>query len=116
MKIGKSEFAGMAVLSLRGRMDAASEQDFEDEAKRLVAGNGAIIAVDLSELSYISSAGIGALMRLAGNARARQGDVVLCGAKGIVKSVLEITGVGQIFRLYASVPEAAAARPALAGE
>ena len=88
-------------------MDAASEHAFDLECETVLQGGRRHVAVDLAGLSYISSAGVGALLRLAGLFRDRNGEVVLCGAKGVVKSVLEITRVSSLFRMCDSVEAAA---------
>jgi len=105
MRIGNSRIGDWAVVRLEGRMDAASEHAFERESRKLVDDGARRIAVDLERLTYISSAGIGALIRLAASVRDRNGEVALCGAKGVVKSVLEITRVITLFRLFGDLGE-----------
>ncbi len=87
-------------------MDAASEHDFDRECVAVLKSGAGRVAVDLAGLSYISSAGVGALLRLSGLFRDRNGEVLLCGAKGVVKSVLEITRVSSLFRMCDSVDAA----------
>lgn len=107
-----SEIEDLPVLTLLGRMDAANHDQFDTIADRLVAAGHLVVAVDLTDLTYISSAGTESLRRLTSSLRERGGSVCLCGVSGVVKTVLEITRVLPLFQLF-DAPETAhaATRP-----
>ncbi len=107
MKIGKSRIGNLDVITLNGRLDAANEHAFEEEGIRLVLAGARCIAVDMAGLTYISSAGIGGLLRLRGALGETGGELFLCGAKGVVKSVLEITRVADMIKMHANLADAA---------
>jgi len=62
MEIAREELEQVTVLRIRGRMDASHAQHLSSELSDLVREGRDQIEIDLSELAYISSAGIGALV------------------------------------------------------
>jgi anti-anti-sigma factor len=54
---------------------------------------GGPVTVDLSDVTFIDSAGIGVLLRAAA-ALGERGCIIVHGARGPVKKVFELTGVG----------------------
>lgn len=109
MNIRTSRLKNAAVILLDGRMDAASKDVLQDEGDRLLATGERRIAVDLSRLTYISSAGIGVLIRLSSLTQEAGGEMWLCGTTGAVRTVFEITRVTSLFRMFATVDEAVVA-------
>ena len=106
MNIRTSRLKNAAVILLDGRMDAASKDVLQDEGDRLLASGERRIAVDLTRLTYISSAGLGVLVRLHYLLQKADGRMWLCGITGAVKTVFDITRVTHLFQVYATVDEA----------
>ena len=109
MTIRTSRLNNAAVILLDGRMDAASKDGLQNEGDRLLATGERRIAVDLSRLTYISSAGLGVLIRLSSLVQEAGGQMWLCGTTGAVSAVFEITRLTGLFQMYATVDEAVAA-------
>ncbi len=109
MNIRTSRLKNTAVILLEGRMDAASKDVLQDEGDRLLATGERRIAMDLSRLTYISSAGIGVLIRLSALVQEAGGEMWLCGTTGAVRTVFEITRVTSLFQMHATVDEAVSA-------
>jgi anti-anti-sigma factor len=98
--------AGRIVVSPEGRIDTATAKKFWallDQA--MTAGNGRII-VDLARVEYITSAGLGTIINAARKAKAGGGTLVICGAAGCVRDVLEISGLARIVPTAATLEEA----------
>jgi anti-sigma B factor antagonist len=71
--------------------------------------------LQLGELSYLDSGGLGALVRLRGTLRAHRGDLKLCQMSPLVQSVLRATNLLGVFDTYGTEKDALAAfaqRPA----
>lgn len=64
------------------------------------------VVLQLAEVQFIDSAGIGAVVRLLGVLRAHGGDLKLCEASPFVKKVLEITNLLNVLPDHASIEEA----------
>ena len=86
------------VLALAGRLDRRNVPFFEEKAEPVLASCDKF-AIDLKKVSYLSSAGIRILLRLAKKAKAEQKSFVLCGAEGVVKEVMEETHMDMIVTL-----------------
>lgn len=66
-------------------------------------GDASDVAVDLSAVEFIDSAGIGVLVALFKNSRLNGGRARFCGLRPGVRSVLEIIRLDQIFEIYDDV-------------
>jgi hypothetical protein len=64
------------------------------------------IVLQLDEVEFVDSSGIGALVRLMQSARSKGGDVKLCGISERIRKTLQMTGLLSQFETYASVGEA----------
>ncbi len=107
--------AGVAVIRCQGRIVVGEEvrllqQEVEKhhlETKKYV--------LQLGEVSYVDSGGLGALVRLVGTLRAHHGDVKLCQVSPFVQNVLRATNLLGLFATYSTEQEALASfakRPA----
>lgn len=76
------------------------------------------IVLDLSQIEFLDSSGLGLLVRLLNRTRAASGDLKLCAVSGKVATVLHATRLANVFDAAANVDEAVAAfsrRAALPG-
>jgi len=82
---------GVHVVALQGELDIVSAYDF---ALALVDVAGSTVVVDLSDLTFIDSTGIGALVMARNRIRADGlGELVLTRPTAIVRGALEIVGL-----------------------
>jgi len=86
-------------------IDSVNAAAVKAEALRLL-GDARDVAVDLSEIEFIDSAGIGVLVALFKNSRLKGGRARFCGLRPGVRSVLEIIRLDQIFEIYDDVAAA----------
>ncbi|HJH57922.1 MAG TPA: ATP-binding protein, partial [Euryarchaeota archaeon] len=85
---------GHRTVVLQGDLDSSTAGEFDDRVSQgCPAWKGDAVVVDLSGLEYISSAGVRSLLRLERMLGA--GALHLEGATGIVRDVLETTGILQ---------------------
>ena len=94
------------VVAVKGRMDAASAPDFEKNMGTWIDDGQRAFAVDLSELDYISSAGLRAILSIAKKLKALNGNLMIASLKGSVKEVFEISGFSAIIPIYDNVDAA----------
>ena len=81
-------------VSARGVVDLASAKQLEDGIVAAVAEDGGrIVVIDLSGVTLLDSMGIAALLKGRRWAVERGRDFRLTGATGLVREVLDITGV-----------------------
>ena len=85
-------------LSVYGRMDAVTAAEAEKKIWEGFAGSKRF-ALDLSQVDYISCAGLRVLLRLAKAADIQQKELCLLNVHSQVKAVLEDSGMDEYFNL-----------------
>lgn len=96
-------------------MIATGEIDFHTspglrQALTTAAESSDRIVLDLSRVTFLDSTGIGVMVHALNQGRARHGrSLCLVGPTGVVRRVLDLTQVSDVFPTYATVSEAAAA-------
>src|SRR4249920_1843769 len=106
MKFAQERAGDVVIVRMVGRLDSSTAQPAEDNFARLIGDGSARLAVDLSDLEYISSAGLRVLLVVAKKVQQANGKVVLFGLVPSVREVFSISGFDQIFSIE---PDAAAA-------
>jgi anti-anti-sigma factor len=79
-----------------GRLDSATAASHEKSLLELLAAPVDSVTVDLSELDYVSSAGLRVLLLAARTARSRGASLVLDSPKPQILEVLRISGFDRI--------------------
>jgi len=100
---------GLLVISPKGRIDSDTAADFETRCASLIAEGPAKAIVDFSQVTYISSAGLRALLVVAKQAKSLGGALTLCALDGGVRKVMSVSGFDTLLGAHACVSEAAAA-------
>lgn len=99
---------GVKVIVASGRIVFGEESNsLRREIKPLVQSPDSAVVVDLTDVAYMDSGGIGALVGLYTTARATGCQFTLAGANSKVMHVLEITKLAGILGMYANAEEAA---------
>ncbi len=94
------------LLQVNGRMDAVSAPAFEKEFLQLLDDGEKKVVVDLAGLEYISSAGLRSILASAKKAKATGCTMQFCGLAGMVQEVFQVSGLGTMFTVLATVEEA----------
>ena len=89
------------IYDLTGYIDAHTVIEFEKAIYSAVETGVSCIILDISGLSYISSAGIGAMMGLARKLAQKGGDLVLLNPSPKVFAILDGLGFTRIFKIAA---------------
>ena len=71
-------------------------------------GQARRIVIDLSKVSYMDSSGLGALVACRRTAAAQDIPLVLLKPGGKVRDLLQLTGLGELFRIFQDEGEALA--------
>ena len=99
-----SEKNGWTLLCVEGRLDRLTAQDAGEKADKVFAATQKL-AVDMSGLEYLSSAGIRVLLRLTKQAHAEGKAFALVAPSGMVKVVLAESRMDMFATIYASADE-----------
>jgi anti-sigma B factor antagonist len=94
---------GQRVLTLTGVLTISTLFAFQDFAH---ADTSETLIVDLSGVPYIDSAGLGSLISAYVTREREARKMALAGVSDRVKMVMTVSGVDQLFQMYANVSEA----------
>ncbi|WP_431218800.1 STAS domain-containing protein [Leifsonia xyli] len=97
---------GVAVLATTGRINLVTAPDVRREVQRVVDEGHTRVAMDLSGVEFIDSSGLGALISGLKAARTAGGDLRITSAADQVTSVLRLTNLDRILRVYPSPDDA----------
>jgi anti-sigma B factor antagonist len=97
------------VLQVKGDVDAQTFEQLEDTMGSLIGRGVYRIIVELSEVRYLASAGVGVLISALCQARERGGSVVLMRPTETVYNVLELLGILAVFEVASDRASALAA-------
>jgi anti-anti-sigma factor len=89
------------VLVVSGRLDATSAPAFDAEMASVLATPRKHILLDMSGVSYVSSAGLRSVLLLIKHTAANGGRLGVFGAPPAVMEVIEISGFPSLLDLYA---------------
>ncbi len=88
------------------RLDAHNSEQLKQELSRLFEEGKTKVVVDLKEVRFIDSSGLGALVSGFKNASSRQASLKLSSLQSQVKSMFELTRLHRVFDIYTTVDEA----------
>ncbi len=102
MKLMNSE---IKVIKPSGILDSSMASQLCREVDEFVKGGNARVLVDLENVSFIDSSGLGGLVNAFKSTRAVGGKLVLCSVCEQARMLLEITGMDQVFEIFPSQSE-----------
>lgn len=109
MEFAQERSGDVVIVRLTGRLDSATAQPAEERFAGVLANGTPLLAIDMSKLEYISSAGLRVLLVVAKKAKQAHGKVVLFGLVSNVREVFSISGFDRIFSIGSDEAAAVAA-------
>ena len=107
MNVLKQKRGEKAVLIVKEqRVDAHNSAQLKHLVLKTLDEGCAALVIDLSEVQFVDSSGLGALLLGYKNASLRRSGFALAGLRRKVGSLLELTGLNRLFETYAHVEEA----------
>ncbi len=91
-----SQDDGTTVLSVAGEIDLAVAEDFVGVAQACLQQSQGI-TLDLGEVTFIDSSGLGVLVRLRKEAESQSKSFALTNVSSSVRRLLEVTGLDSTF-------------------
>lgn len=88
------------------RLDAHNSDQLKAEMNRLFEEGKKDVIVDLVDVRFIDSSGLGVLVSGYKNASTRQGSLKLTGLQTQVKSMFELTRLHRVFDIFQTVDDA----------
>jgi anti-sigma B factor antagonist len=96
----------VAVVRLDGRLNMVAAPRLKSTIEDVVDRGSTRVVVDLSDVSFMDSSGLGALIASLKRARQAQGDLRIAGVNDQVGTVLKLTNLDRVLRPFDSVEAA----------
>jgi anti-anti-sigma factor len=109
MEISQERDGDVTIVRLSGRLDSSAASSAEERLSSALVGEPPRIAIDMSDLAYISSAGLRVLLVLAKKVQQQKGKVALGGLVANVREVFAVSGFDTIFPIEPDPASAVAA-------
>lgn len=94
------------IVEVTGRMDATTSSEFEEQCSQWIEAGNVSIAVGMSGVEYISSAGLRSILSSAKQLKAESGELRFFGLTGMVADVFKMSGFAAMFKLFETREEA----------
>jgi anti-sigma B factor antagonist len=99
------QMGGCAVVRVGGEIDARTVHAFHEAAAE-AANLASHVVIDLAQVTFVDSSGLGGLIAARRGARERGGSVSLASPPPVVRRLLGSTRLHDVFAIYDSLPEA----------
>jgi anti-anti-sigma factor len=109
MEIQNEQLGDIFIVTASGRLDAIYSTAFANRVGELITGNNPKVLIDFTNIDYVTSAGLRAVLLLLKKAKAAGGVFAVCGINEHVREVLEISGFIDILNIYSGRAEGIAA-------
>lgn len=106
MEIAHDKQGAAQVIRLTGRLDAASATQLKDQVKHLLGAGDKALVIDLSQVTFMDSSGLGSLVACLRSANQSSGDVKLAALTPEICNIVELTRLHRLFQIFDSVDEA----------
>lgn len=106
LSVETREVGDVTLLYPRGFINAHTVRHFEDEIRKALDIKHFKLVVNCEGLTYIASAGLGAMMGAIEEIRDNGGDLRLAALNETVRNIFEILGFHHLYRIFPSEVEA----------
>jgi len=107
MEIETKSLKRADVVKVSGRVDSSTAPDLEKVLKELMEQGNFRIVVDMSDLKFISSAGLRVLISTAKTCRRwNRGDVFLAALPKEIQGAFELAGLTRVFKIFPDAVDA----------
>ena len=110
LKLGHHAQDGIEVIDVHGEIDMYTAPQLRDLLIALVSRGSYQLVVNLDQVGFLDSTGLGVLVGGLRRVRACDGSLDLVCTRERILNIFRITGLTQVFGIYQTVDQAIAAR------
>ena len=88
-----------------GILDSTKASQFREEISNLVTDGADIVLIDLKDVTFIDSSGLGALVSALKTVRSTGGKLCICSINEQVRMLFELTSMDRVFEVFANQDE-----------
>jgi anti-sigma B factor antagonist len=101
-----------SIVDVEGEIDVLTSPRLKSALAALVDGGSSLVVVNLAQVKYMDSTGLGVLVSAMKRIREKNGTIVLSGLNSHLSKIFEITGLRKVFEVYPTEDDALNAGPA----
>jgi anti-sigma B factor antagonist len=95
----------VGILGIKGSLDAHSTPQFDKQIKGYLAKSNRIV-IDMQNVDYIATAGLGVLIASFNDAKSAGGNIIISGMSEKIRHVFETMGFTKVLTIADSVAKA----------
>lgn len=99
VNITKTEKPDLLIIKLDGKFDIEQTQTFEKSFASLIESQPPRIGMDMTELNFIDSSGMGSLIKGLNKTRNYGGEMILFGLKPMILNVFKLAKLDNFFKV-----------------
>lgn len=88
------------VLRLSGHLDLVTSNTLKDRVRERLSQQRRSLVLNLEEVNFLNSSGLGALVSILKDVRSLGGQLVLCSLAPYIKEIFHITQLSNVFEIY----------------
>lgn len=106
MELKIRKIAEIYIVDASGEMDLYNSYKLKELVSKMIEKNIKSIVINLEDIEYIDSSGIGALIYIFSTTKKQNIGCYISGVKGSVRKVIELTKLADFFAMSQDVNEA----------
>ena len=111
MEMSIEKIGDVTVVVLPGeRLDASDAKEFKRDIAPVLEANSKVV-FDMSQLRFVDSSGLGAILSCLRQLTAAGGDLKLCGLSKPIRALFELVRMHRVFNIFNTKEEAVGAFP-----
>ena len=108
MDIATREQDNVLIFDIKGELDAKAAPDLKERLTERINSGYHRVLVNLSDISYLDSAGLGVLVSGLKIATRQNGDLRMWGLQDEVKNIFQLTRLNKVFQIFDTEEQALA--------
>jgi anti-sigma B factor antagonist len=106
LEIDVNERDGHTVVAVGGEIDAYTAPSLQSALDEVIPDRGVQVVVDLSDVDFLDSTGLGVLVNALNRARTHDGELSLVVTSDRVRRIFEISSLTELFALHGTLDAA----------
>jgi len=100
MEVIEEKREKVVVLKLSGRLDASSSKEMKDKITVLIKGGEMNLVLEMSEVSFIDSSGLGSVVAALRSVHKVGGDIKIAALQEKVRAIFKLTRLHHVFEIF----------------
>ncbi|NJL46784.1 MAG: STAS domain-containing protein [Leptolyngbyaceae cyanobacterium SM2_5_2] len=92
--------SNIQVIAPTGVLDSTKAEEFRQTVNQMLSDGADIILIDLKDVTFIDSSGLGTLVVLLKQIRSLERKLCICSINDQVRMLFELTSMDKVFEIY----------------